>query len=362
MWEKLDERLERYEELERMMADHVIAADPARYSAIAKEYGSLGPIAQRCRKLKDLARQIDEAEQLLTDSELGAEAAAELDALRSRKQAIEEELTDLVLSGSEPEHKSVILEIRAGTGGDEAGLFARDLYEMYRRYGERSGWKFEVLDYSVSDHGGFKEMIASVAGRDAFRHLQFESGGHRVQRVPQTESQGRIHTSAATVAILPEPAEIEIKIRDEDIELETMRSSGPGGQHVNKTSSAVRLIHKPSAMVVECQEERSQHKNRAKAMRLLRSRLYDKARREQQDARDEARRTLIGSGDRSERIRTYNFPQNRCTDHRIGENFNLEEVIAGNLDKLVRAMLSFDREQRLAAFADSASRSGAKAS
>jgi peptide chain release factor 1 len=356
MWHKLEERLARYNELERLMADPRIAGDHARYSAVAKEHGALGPLATRYRRHKELSREIEQARQLLDDPEFGEVAGHEIERICGLQAAIERELTSLLLGDTEPGHKSLILEIRAGTGGDEASLFARDLFDMYRRYAESRKWTVEVLDYSVSEHGGFKEMIASVTGPDAFRELQFESGGHRVQRVPVTEAQGRIHTSAATVAVLPEPEEIEIDIRDDDIEMETMRSSGPGGQHVNKTSSAVRLIHKPSGLVVVCQEERSQHKNRAKAMRLLRSRLYDMARREKQAARDQTRRTLIGSGDRSERIRTYNFPQNRCTDHRINENFNLEEIMSGNLQKLVGALLEFDRKQRLSEVMESAPR------
>jgi peptide chain release factor 1 len=226
-------------------------------------------------------------------------------------------------------------------------LFARDLFEMYRRYAEARGWKCEVMDMSVSDTKGFKEIVISIQGEGAYRELQFESGGHRVQRVPETEQQGRIHTSAATVAVLPEPEEVDVEIRPEDVEMEATRSSGPGGQHVNKTSSAVRLTHLPTGLVVFCQEERSQHKNRAKAMRMLRSRLFDMSIRKQQQERAAARRTLIGSGDRSERIRTYNFPQNRCTDHRINVNLNLQEVIVGNLGKLVASLREFDRNQRL---------------
>lgn len=344
---RLDEKLARYEELERMMADPSVAASAEKYNAVAREYGSLGKLAQRYRRFKQLEQQLTEAYEMLQDRDMREMAEEEIERLEPQKQAMMNELTDLILTESEPDRKSLMMEIRAGTGGDEATLFARDLFEMYRRYADSKGWKVEVMDFHVSEQRGYKEIIFSITGEDAYQDLQFESGGHRVQRVPETEAQGRIHTSAATVAVLAEPEEVEIDIRDEDIEMEAIRSSGPGGQHVNKTSSAVRLTHIPSGLVVLCQDERSQHKNRAKAMRMLRSRLYDQMQREQQQQRAQLRRSLVGSGDRSERIRTYNFPQNRCTDHRIGENFNLEEIIAGNLGKLCAALRDHDRKERL---------------
>lgn len=347
MWEQLDGKLKRYEELERQLADPAVVGDRERYNTLAKEHGALGKLATRYRRFKELETQVADAEQLKTDIDLREMAEEELTRLRPQLDQTKEGIIDLLLAGPEADRPSLIMEIRAGTGGDEATLFARDLYEMYRRYAETRGWKIEVLDFNVSEHRGYKEISFSIAGEDAYRELQFESGGHRVQRVPETEAQGRIHTSAATVAVLAEPEEVEVVIRPEDVEMEATRSSGPGGQHVNKTSSAVRLTHLPSGMVVFCQEERSQHKNRAKAMRLLRSRLFEQMQREQRAERDQLRRSLIGSGDRSERIRTYNFPQNRCTDHRIGQSFNLEPIMAGDLRKLIAALLAYDREQRL---------------
>ena len=243
-------------------------------------------------------------------------------------------------------HAAVILEIRAGTGGDEAALFARDLYEMYRRFAERMGWKFEVLDMEATELGGFREVSFSFSGDGAFRHIQFESGGHRVQRVPETEAQGRIHTSAATVVVLPEPEEVDIVIRTEDLLIDVMRAGGPGGQHQNKTESGVRITHLPTGVVVNCRDERSQHKNKAKAMRILRSRLFDRMRESARTERDEARRNLMGSGDRSQRIRTYNFPQNRMTDHRIGLTlYNLDQIIQGDLLALTNALIEHDRRE-----------------
>lgn len=348
---KLDAKLSRHQEIERLMGDEAVVTDTSRYNALAKEYGELGRLVTRFRRYKDLDSKIRDAEALLDDPEMKELAADEIDRYSGERQEVDDELTDLLLMDNESSRDSVIMEIRAGTGGDEATLFARDLFEMYRRYAEMRRWKVEVLDFNVSEHRGYKEVVFSISGEDAARELRFESGGHRVQRVPETEAQGRIHTSAATVAVLAEPEEVEIDIRPEDIEMEAIRSSGPGGQHVNKTSSAVRLTHVPSGLVVLCQDERSQHKNRSKAMRLLRSRLFDKMQQEQRSARAEIRRSLIGSGDRSERIRTYNFPQNRCTDHRIGENFNLEPIIAGDLSRLIKAVLAFDREERLRSLA-----------
>ena len=246
------------------------------------------------------------------------------------------------------DHPSLIMEVRAGTGGDEAALFARDLYEMYRRYAEIRGWKFEPLEMVPTELGGFKEASFSITGEAAFRHLQFESGGHRVQRVPETEAQGRIHTSLATVAVLAEPEEVEIDLRSEDIETDVMRAGGPGGQHQNKTESAVRLTHRPTGVVVVCRDERSQHKNRAKAMRILRSRIYEQMQEDARAERANQRRTLIGSGDRSQRIRTYNFPQNRMTDHRIGLTlYHLDRVTQGDLDELTLALIDHDRKESL---------------
>jgi peptide chain release factor 1 len=245
-------------------------------------------------------------------------------------------------------HAALIVEIRGGTGGGEAALFARDLYEMYRRFAERMRWKFEILDLEATELGGFREVSFSVAGEGAFRHFQFESGVHRVQRVPETEAQGRLHTSTATVAVLPEPEDVDIVIRTEDLQIDVMRSGGPGGQHQNKTESGVRITHLPSGLVVNCRDERSQHKNKAKAMRILRSRLFDQIQENARSHRDQTRRDLIGSGDRSQKMRTYNFPQNRLTDHRIGLTlYNLNQVVQGDLLALTKALIDHDRREQL---------------
>jgi peptide chain release factor 1 len=350
--DKLEEKLNRYNELEKQMADPDIAADNTRYQAVAKECSSLGKLVSRYKRYVEIENQLTSAKSMLDDPDLKDVAAEEVTDLEPKLADAENHLTDMLLIDPEENHESLIMEIRAGTGGEEAALFARDLFEMYRRFAETKHWKVELIDFNVSEHRGYKEVSFSITGEDAYRALRYESGGHRVQRVPETEQQGRIHTSAATVAVMAEPEDVEIDIRPEDIEMEATRSSGPGGQHVNKTSSAVRLTHIPSGLVVFCQDERSQHKNRAKAMRLLKSRLFDMQIRKAQQERDALRRTLIGSGDRSERIRTYNFPQNRCTDHRINCNLNLEPVIAGDLDKLVESLQAYDRQQRLDGLAD----------
>ena len=352
MFEKLRTDYQRFLEIEQALLDPAVTADVARVTALSKERGRIAKLAVIYGRYLEFGKQVEEAEALLdaeADDEMRTYAEGELAILREREEAQAETLRNLLYDReSGADHAAMIVEIRAGAGGDEAALFARDLYEMYRRFSESMGWKFEILDMEATELGGFREVSFSVNGEGAFRHLQFESGGHRVQRVPQTETQGRIHTSAATVAVLPEPEDVEIDIRTEDLQVDVMRSGGPGGQHQNKTESGVRITHLPSGIVVNCRDERSQHKNKAKAMRILRTRLYDQIHENARNQRDEARRTLIGSGDRSQRIRTYSFPQNRVTDHRIGLTlYNLDQIIQGDLLGLTKALIDHDRREQL---------------
>ena len=352
MFEKLQSDYHRFLELEAALLDTAAMGDGARLSALAKERGTLAKVALPYARYLELGRQIVEAEKLVaaeSDAEMRSYAEAELEALRANQHEIGDALRDMIYDRQAgADHAGLIVEIRAGTGGDEAALFVRDLVEMYRRYSETMRWKFEVLELVPTELGGFREASFGVTGEGAFRHFQFESGGHRVQRVPETETQGRIHTSAATVAVLAEPEEVEINIRTEDLLVDVMRSGGPGGQHQNKTESGVRITHLPTNTVVNCRDERSQHKNRAKAMRILRSRIYEQIVEKARSERAETRRTLIGSGDRSQRIRTYNFPQNRVTDHRIGLTlYNLDRVIMGDLAPLTTALIDHDRREQL---------------
>lgn len=352
MFEKLQVDYHRFLEVESALLDPEVSSDPGRVASLAKERGALAKTAAPYGKYLDTMREIAEIEALRdaeTDHDARVYYEAEILALRERENRLGETLRDLLYDkAAGADHASMIVEIRAGTGGDEAALFARDLYEMYRRYAETQRWNFEAIELVPTELGGFREASFSISGEGAFRHLQFESGGHRVQRVPETETQGRIHTSAATVAIMPEPEDVAIVIRTEDLEVDVMRAGGPGGQHQNKTESAVRLTHVPSGIVVVCRDERSQHKNRAKAMRLLKSRLFERTVQKAADERAEQRRTLIGSGDRSQRIRTYNFPQNRVTDHRIGLTlYNLDRVILGDLGPLTTALIEHDRREQL---------------
>ncbi len=352
MFEKLQADYQRFLAIEQMLLDPSIVADPTQASALSKERGTLAKVAIAYGRYLDLSRQVDEAEQLVaseTDAEMRSYADAELEMLRARHEKEGEVLRDMLYDRTAGTgHSALIFEIRAGTGGGEAALFARDLYELYRRFAERMKWKFELLDLEATELGGFREVSFSVLGEGAFRHLQFEAGVHRVQRVPETEAQGRLHTSTATVAVLPEPEDVDIVIRTEDLLIDVMRSGGPGGQHQNKTESGVRITHLPTGVVVNCRDERSQHKNKAKAMRILRSRLFEQMQESNRTERDQARRAMVGSGDRSQKIRTYNFPQNRVTDHRIGLTlYNLNQVVQGELLPLTNALIEHDRREQL---------------
>jgi peptide chain release factor 1 len=353
MWPVFEQSLQRYRELEQQLGDPAVVADRARYARLAKEHGALAKQVKPYLEFQSVVQGVEQAQALLTsesDPEMKQYAEQELAELTSRRDALQSRLEDFLLAEGE-DFDSVIVEIRAGTGGDEAALFAGDLYSMYTHYARDQGWKVEDISFSPGEQGGFKEVVFSVTGDEVFQHLRYESGGHRVQRVPKTETQGRIHTSAATVAVMPEPDSVQIEVRDQDIEWERMRAGGAGGQHVNKTESAVRLWYKkgtPEEMEVKCQDERSQHKNYERAMRILRSRLWERQQQQLHKQRAEQRRTLIGSGDRSERIRTYNFPQNRLTDHRINLTlYKLDAVIAGDLSEVIRALREFDKKQRL---------------
>ncbi|PAU85676.1 peptide chain release factor 1 [Pseudomonas sp. WN033] len=350
---RLDSLRERFEELSALLSDAEVISDQNRFRAYSKEYAELEPTIQCYIEWRKVQDDLEEARSLLKDSDPDLRAMAEDDAAscEERLETLDAELNRLLLPKDPNDERNVFLEVRAGTGGDEAALFAGDLFRMYSRYAERQGWRVEVLSENEGEHGGYKEVIARVEGQGVYAKLKFESGAHRVQRVPETESQGRIHTSACTVAILPEMDEqAAIEINPADLRVDTYRASGAGGQHVNKTDSAIRITHIPTGMVVECQEERSQHKNRAKAMSLLQSRLVSQQREAQEKEVSDARRLLVGSGDRSERIRTYNFPQGRVTDHRINLTlYSLDEVIQGGLDNVIEPLLREYQADQLAA-------------
>ncbi|MCB7128848.1 MAG: peptide chain release factor 1 [Candidatus Brocadiales bacterium] len=350
--QKLSSMHDRFKHLEELVSDPAVMSNPAKYSAYMKERGSLSRIVGKYVQWQETLKRKEEAGKVLSenagDAELKLLAEDELKTLETEEERLVEEIKKLLLSQESTSHKGVIVEVRAGTGGDEAALFAADLFKMYSRYAEISGWKVEVFDSSPTDLGGFKEIIFSVTGPGVYQKLRHESGTHRVQRVPTTETQGRVHTSAATVAVLPEVEDVEINIDPKDLKVETMRSSGPGGQKVNKTSSAVRMTHIPTGITVRCQDEKSQHKNRAKALRILRSRLHEHTEEQQRSAREQTRRVQIGTGDRSEKIRTYNYPQNRVTDHRINFTlYDLENVMLGQMGELVEKLLAYEKEEQL---------------
>ncbi|OGD71498.1 MAG: peptide chain release factor 1 [Candidatus Coatesbacteria bacterium RBG_13_66_14] len=352
MLEKLDRLMARYDELSRELSDPHVYSDRRRAAQLGREQSQLQPIADLYPRYSDLARQIADDEAVISageDPELVELAGMELDGLRGELAELEERIKILLLPKDEAEERKAIVEVRAGTGGDEASLFAGDLYRMYSRYAERHNWKIEVMDSNPTEVGGFREITFAVEGKGAYGRLKFEGGVHRVQRVPVTESQGRIHTSAVSVAVLPEAEVVEVNIKPEDLRVDVFRSSGPGGQSVNTTDSAVRLTHIPTGLVVSCQDEKSQHKNKAKALRVLAARLYDLQRRQADEERDAERRLMVGTGDRSERIRTYNFPQNRLTDHRVGLTlYSLDRVMEGELEGVLEALILNDREERLA--------------
>jgi peptide chain release factor 1 len=352
---KLEAKLQvlqaRREELARSLADPEVVADIARYRSTSKAYAELGQIVEAYVEFSKGEKALDEARDLAAtgdDPEFRAMAAEEASALEERLRDLERRLKVLLLPSDPNDAKNVVLEIRAGTGGDEATLFAEEIFRMYSRYAESRGWKVETTDLSESGVGGIKEVIAIIEGERVFSRLKYESGVHRVQRVPETEAQGRIHTSAVTVAVLPEADEVEVHIDEKDLRIDTFCSSGPGGQSVNTTYSAVRITHLPTNIVVQCQDEKSWHKNKARALQVLRSRLYDAKRREQHEAIAKERRGMIGSGDRSEKIRTYNFPQNRVTDHRIGLTLHtLQTVLDGQIDSILEPLAAHEQAERL---------------
>ncbi|MEK7470253.1 MAG: peptide chain release factor 1 [Planctomycetota bacterium] len=354
---RLKTSADRFDEIERLISDPTIISNGAKYSALMKERGTLLRDHGRARRLEALQKSLEDAKSLLKDpdAEMRAEAQKEVDSANAEMNGLMKQLENDFLTEDEDSHRNAIVEIRPGPGGEEAALFVADLTKMYTKYAEKRGWKIEVLDMGDAEMGGLKHISFRVEGTGAFKHLRYESGTHRVQRVPETESQGRVHTSTATVAVLPEAEEVDVQINEADLDIQATRSGGPGGQAVNKTSSCIILVHKPSGIQIRCQVERSQHQNRALAMRLLRARLYEMKAHAQKSARDDLRKSQIGTGDRSEKIRTYNYPQSRITDHRIGFSVhNLPAVMAnGTIEELIQALLDADREAKVKSLATS---------
>ena len=353
---KLESLSDRLEEINHLLADPGVIADQNRFRGLSQEYAQLNPVVGCFTKYKTTLHDLDEAKRMLQDSDADMRQLAEeeLKEAEQTRQSLEQELQMLMLPVDPNDDKNIFLEIRAGTGGDEAAIFAGDLFRMYSKYAELRHWKIEAISANEGEHGGYKEIISRIVGAGAYSQLKFESGAHRVQRVPETESQGRIHTSACTVAILPEADEVSaVDINPADLKVDTFRASGAGGQHVNKTDSAIRITHLPSGIVVECQDERSQHKNRARAMSLLSSKLLNIEQEKQQSEQAQTRRQLVGSGDRSERIRTYNYPQGRVTDHRINLTlYKLDEIMEGQLDEVIQPLINEHQADLLAAMGE----------
>ncbi len=348
MFQKLEDVEKRYEELTKKISDPEEIAKSSSWQKLMKEHSDLTPIVEKYREYKKANQTIEENQELLKDPELKELAAMEIEEAREKLPKIEEELKILLIPKDPDDDKNIICEIRAGAGGEEAALFAGTLFRMYSMYAEKKHWKIDILNENETELGGYKEITFMVTGKGVYSRLKFESGAHRVQRVPDTESSGRIHTSAATVAILPVVEDVEIEINPSDIKMEVYRASGAGGQHVNKTSSAVRLIHEPTGIVAECQTERSQVQNREYAMRLLKSRLYEMEKQKQDEKLANERKSQVGTGDRSEKIRTYNYPQGRITDHRIGLSiFQMENFLNGDLDEMIDALITADRTEKL---------------